>query len=305
MCPVGISATSIYDKSPSRSSNSKFNCSLSGHHADLYVDENSLETPPSVQIRFSSPQLVSPLNVSAPANTTLISLLHQLYHGEEYEFFREGAHQIFYSLVFCPSNGEKMLNQMTVQKNTEVTNSNFSMVVHDSIGIDLKPNGDSMQKSYLWSDMNRSRKLKHTANYSNFDEEFGSRCEGLDEICIQCMEIIEFLARVNMRLSKDKRASGESVFVNPGLSYKLAKQTEDPLFVAGGMIPQWCLSIPAFTPNMYVASKLTRISFSAKVSHYFLLLYQLIASLMLLENFCLIVSLLVFREVRLGSRMRR
>ena len=254
MCPVGVSATSDNQGPPSFDS-IKFKLSLDGRNIDIYVEDNSLEFPPSLEVRFSSPQILSPVNVSA-SDTTLISLLFQLYQDEECDFFRDDeAHQIFYSVILQPSKGEeKWFNQVPTPKKTEGTNSNIPMIVNDGMDMALKVKDDPTQKQYLWSNAtcSRSRKLSHTTNYSDCDE-LGSRCDGLDEICIQCIEVIELLARVNSRLPKDKQydtSTSGSIFVNQTLSQKLTKQSEDPLFVVGGIAPEWCLAVPAFAPNM-------------------------------------------------------
>ncbi|OEU17094.1 hypothetical protein FRACYDRAFT_237502 [Fragilariopsis cylindrus CCMP1102] len=255
MCPVGVSATSDNQGPPSFDS-IKFKLSLDGRNIDIYVEDNSLEFPPSLEVRFSSPQILSPVNVSA-SDTTLISLLFQLYQDEECDFFRDDeAHQIFYSVILQPSKGEeKWFNQVPTPKKTEGANSNIPMIVNDGMDMALKVKDDPTQKQYLWSNAtcSRSRKLSHTTNYSDCDE-LGSRCDGLDEICIQCIEVIELLARVNSRLPKNKRydtSTSGSIFVNQTLSQKLTKQSEDPLFVVGGIAPEWCLAVPAFAPNIF------------------------------------------------------
>ena len=66
------------------------------------------------------------------------------------------------------------------------------------------------------------------------------------------MEIIEFLARVDAKSPRDNKNGTGSIFVNQELSQKLTKQTEDPLLVVGGTVPERCFAIPTLTPNMYV-----------------------------------------------------
>merc|ERR1712238_216269 len=194
MRPIGVSAISG-KQNPLSSDSFKFKCRLDGRNIDFYVSETLVEFPPSLSLRFSSPQLLSPVNLSPPADTTLISLLYQLCQDEE-------------------------------------TNSNLIVTGDDGMDMELKAKVDLTQQ-YLWSNTtcNRSRKLPYTTSYPDIDE-LGSRCDGLDEICIQCIEIIEFLARVNTKLIKDKQydtSNSGSIFANQGLSQKLIKQIEDPL----------------------------------------------------------------------------
>jgi hypothetical protein len=253
MCPVGVSATSKFDQqNPLKSDRLNYRCSVGCRNVVIYVDRKLLEISPSFQIRFSSPQLLGAMSASATEETTLVSLLHELNQGEMIDFFREEGHQILYSLIFKPSTNEERINDVIVKKRPIPLNSKSSTscgAYDDRMDIEMKPNDELVHKK-IWANNDQSIKLTDTPNFLDSDE-LGPRCADLDEICIQCMEILEFLARVNTRFAIDKNENG-FVFVNEDLSQKLSKQTEDPLFVVGGIIPDWCLSIPAFTPNMYV-----------------------------------------------------
>ena len=252
MRPVEVSPTSkSARRSELKTDKTKFMCSMGCRNIHLNVDRNLLELPPSFQIRFNSPHSVSAV-VTPSGESTLISLLHQLHHGENVDYFCDKGHQIFYNLVFKPSTSEDRLTETIMQKKIVALNSKSqrSSDVHDSyLDLDLKPNDEPIQRK-LWATEDHSLMLAHTAKLFDFDE-IGSKCPGLDEICIQCMEILEFLARVNTRFVIDKKENG-SIFVNEDLSQKLTKLTESPLLIVGGIIPEWCLSTPALTPNMYV-----------------------------------------------------
>ena len=253
MCPVGVNATSKFDnQNQLKSDKTNFNCFMGGRNVTIYVDQKLLEFSPSLQIRFSSPQSPSAINVSATAERTLVSLLHQLHQGEMIDFFHDEGYQILYSLVFKPSTIEERQDETIVKKKMNALNTELSMNSDGYDGcmdLELNPNDDPIHKK-IWANDDQSLNLTHTANCYDYDE-LGTRCAGLDEICIQCIEILEFLARVNARFVIDKKENA-SVFVNEDLSQKLTKLTEDPLFIVGGIIPEWCLSIPALTPNMYV-----------------------------------------------------
>jgi hypothetical protein len=96
--------------------------------------------------------------------------------------------------------------------------------------------------------------LSDSAIFSD-DEDVGASltCEGLDEICIQCLEIIQYLAEVDSILDGRQRKDDkrESVFVSQGLSQKLRDQLENPLLVVGKAIPSWCVTLPTFTPQIF------------------------------------------------------
>jgi hypothetical protein len=303
MCPVGVNATSKFDKRTQlKSDRTKFNCFMGCRNITIYVDQKLLEFSPSFQICFSSPQSLSAINVSATAERTLVSLLHQLHQGEMIDFFHDEGYQILYSLVFQPSTNEERQDEVMVKKKMNALNTELSMnsdVYDGCMDLELKANNDPIHKK-LWANDDQSLKLTHTANCYDYDE-LGTRCAGLDEICIQCIEILEFLARVNTRFVIDKKENA-SVFVNEDLSQKLTKLTEDPLFIVGGIIPEWCLSIPALTPNMYVSIPVYIYIFVQTMCadnflQCLIFLHTPIASVILREKHFSIVLLLVFQEV--------
>ena len=244
MCPVEVSPASKLDERISRKCDkTKFKCSTGHRKIQLNVDPKLLESPPLLEICFHSSR--SPSSKFTPdGENTLISLLQQLNQGN-IDYFRDEGHEILYSVILKPNQENadiRLLQQKTIALYSKPrTIDNISRISDD----------ESIHKK-LWSHEKLSQKSTHKVNLLNFDE-VGSRCPGFDEICIQCIEIIEFLARINTRFVISKKENN-SIFVNEDLSLKLTKQTEDPLFVVGGVIPDWCLSIPALTPNMYVNS---------------------------------------------------
>ena len=254
MCPVGVNPRSnTNERSPLKFDSTEFNCSLGCRKVSIHVDRKQLEFSPSFQLRFNSPQSLSAIDVSTTAETTLVSLLHQLYQGEAFDFFRDEGHQIFYSLDFQPSTNEARRNEKIMQRNIKSSNSEVRMG-GDVHGAEVNSN-EKVKYKKIWATDDQNHNFMHMASFFDYGD-LGSKCVGLDEICIQCMEILEFLARINTRFVIDKKENG-SVFVNEDLSQKLTKQTEDPLFIVAGIIPEWCLSIPTLTPNMYVFSSVS------------------------------------------------
>jgi len=244
MRPADISATSQLNQESSMNPRAiKFTCSVGDSNIVIYADENLLEFPPSLQVRFSSFQTLNPATTSSPSETTLISLLQKQNQGETCDFFRDEGHQLFFSVVIEPSRTDRFVNKM-VQKKQGVRN----VCDHNPIELELKPHDDVIHQK-IWAKADQSCKLSHITCLS--DNGDGPKYEGFDEICVQCMEIIEFLARVDNKCFKKNKDGGGSAFVNQELSQKLIKQTEDPLFVVGGTVPKWCLAIPTMTPNIF------------------------------------------------------
>ena len=252
MCPVGLNVK-LSGHNPPSSDAVKFACNLDSCNIDIYVDQTSLEFPPYLSVQFNSPHTVSPANISTQDDSTLISLLYKLSQDEEYNFVRDEPHQIFYSVNVRSFIGEKSFDHTPTQKISKEKKLKLAMISNDFL-ISKEPTAidDPAQKQYTFSTLtrNRSRKLSLAANYPN-ENELGARCNGLDEICVQCIEIIEFLAKEHSKLREDNMVfNNGSIFVNQVLSQKLIKQTEDPLFVVGEIVPEWCFVVPTCAPNM-------------------------------------------------------
>jgi hypothetical protein len=245
MCPVGIQAESSR-LFPSTSTVRSWKCKIGDKAMEICIDKAFVDLPPSVSIEFSSPRHASPITISSPSETTLVGLLCKLYDSEEMEVFPKKGHQITYSVVVRPTKGA---NGFSSIKQAAIDKSAFAQSL---TAIDMDTSTD--QLTTLLDTSNRSRKLSDSAIFSD-DEDVGASltCEGLDEICIQCLEIIQYLAEVDNILDGRQRKDDkrESVFVSQGLSQKLRDQLENPLLVVGKAIPSWCVTLPTFTPQIF------------------------------------------------------
>ncbi|KAL3925346.1 MAG: hypothetical protein SGILL_000474 [Bacillariaceae sp.] len=234
MRPVEMSAesTKFASLSPSLLS---WKCDL-GH---VQIEEDLVELPPAITVSFSSPRDASQVRIPSPANTTLVSLLCQLHRGEEFDLFEDQGHLVTYSVSIRPS---KSLHRVrNLKRSAPEATAGFiqaSDMVIDHFG--TTP-GIAQQ--------NRSRKLSDSQLASSSDDEFTgilSSCDGLDEVCIQCLEIFECLAG-----SQKEKDASFAPFVNQALSQKLREQLENPLIVAGGACPSWCVALPSFSPHVF------------------------------------------------------
>jgi hypothetical protein len=244
----------------------EWRCDIGGRDLYLRVDRSISELPPLLRVRFSSQKMLSPLDLPSPSDTTLISLLWQIYERDEQIIFGDDACQIGYSVTCEPreliekykkppsavsSNMPSSVTRLdqVVQESENQTNE-FAMLDEENSPM----HAAELEKRSPWSPENRSRKLTHLTSYGSEDEAtFSDLCDGLDEICIQCMEIIGLLADVseNPAESTERTSSMPSAFENKELSKKLVEQLEDPLMVVGGALPDWCFIAPSFAPRVF------------------------------------------------------
>lgn len=248
MSPAGIKAVSR-DSVMSGSNVTSWICDIGGRKYEIFIPQSLLERPPSLLVQYKSVNVSSPVKVPAPDDTTLLSLLYSLFR-EEFEVFGSKPHQIIYSIAYCPSKHSKLTEQLwedgtlvaSLDRQTNAYAIDSSFASRDEAFV-----GDE------WPTENRSRKLVPPVTDSD-DENANTRLsvEGFDEICVQCVEILELLAEVKTKMSGWTKEGDNSlsVFVNEELSQKLSSQLENPLCVVGGVAPEWCFSVPSYAPHV-------------------------------------------------------
>lgn len=269
MCPVELDlsagpAPSLV-KRPSGIGGVVWRCSL-GKEVDIFAERAVVELPPRVRVKFSSSMSHKALDIVSPDDTTLISLLWQLHRRGERQRFGDQSHSLYYSVSFESGKSFDQDENLPVPFAAAPNNkadwkemlSGYDVAAVaklKSTAVGILADQKELERSVSWPHHeNRSRKLTHLTSYSSDDEgTYRGLCDGLDEICVQCLEIIRLLSEVsdNPAEPKDKKGSSTTIFENAGLSKKLTEQLEDPLVVVGGAIPEWCFVAPSFAPRAF------------------------------------------------------
>lgn len=244
MRPVEITAKSTMKHVPDPSLLT-WKCDFGDQLIQVFVESDSVDLPPSVVVDFGSSSKTTSLTISATRDTTLVSLLCQLHEGQEVDIFNKKGHEIEYGISIRPSRSSQRLNCLKKSALKDM-HSTAGLLQTQAIDVD-----DIVSPIVVHP--TRSRKLSDSAVSDEEDAEVPMPSEGLDEICIQCLEIIEFMAEVDKQYSVDKKSEEKNsdVFVNQRLSQKLTDQLQNPLIVVGGAVPTWCLELPSFSPHAF------------------------------------------------------
>lgn len=238
-------AESMHPMEVGRQSVKEWECQV-GNHV-LGVDKASLESPPELSIEFTSNQeLQSPLLLTDQSEKTLVSVLWQTHGKDEQHVLTDGSQQMQFSF-----------------KCKQKEASDYSMKLRSHANL---PTSQGVRKEYTSpnerlgeienepSRRSGKRKLGHAAGNTDVSMNMLSLSSyGLDEICVQCMEIIGFLADASTSAAKSKclGRKGENYFENKVLSRKLKEELGKPLLVVGGALPDWCFIAPAFSPQVF------------------------------------------------------
>ena len=274
MCPVEVNLSDDTlprsTKDSATSTGFVWRCPLGDAGVDVYAERTIVEQPPRLRVKFSSEDTLSALEIASPEDTTLVSLLWRLCQRDDQQLVGDRPHKVFYS-VACeipfsvgpeePFAVPPLFGSRATSIDTQRTKEESAVAAAEAASrsrLDVHPSeldATDMDTSVPWtSPGSRSRKLRHITTYLSEEEgQYRGLCDGLDEICVQCMELIGILSEGAEVASepKDKHALAPSIFETAALSKKLLQQLEDPLMVVGGALPEWCIAAPSFAPRVF------------------------------------------------------
>jgi hypothetical protein len=255
MRPVELSvpdnAEAIADEGSPESASWK--CKLGDSEVRLVAESQSaVEVPPQLHVAFGAHEKFPGMGASPLGNKTLVGALKSLHerHNKLHEWSLKRTHKLFFSV--STSNEMPLVpgddNDILLQRPMKTQGS------HPSSHLFLS--NPSTNQGFSWSHQqeSRSRKLSSQSPVNDDDDEVPvGLCEGLDEISIQCMEVISLLSEIveDSSISIDKDQQIQSAFANATLSKKLIEQLDDSVSVVGGTLPDWCTAAPSFAPRVF------------------------------------------------------
>ena len=202
------------------SASAQFPCHIGEKQVRVSFNEDEIEEPPTLNVHFrEKDHSSSPLLPGVRKDTTLVSLLGML-RLNEVEVFDPRGHELGFTISFSPTPKS----------------------------VKLKSSG-----SFVFNDCPSSMA---EAEVTSASSQCSTTCEGIDEICMQVLDVIESLAETQERMEGIPRAKHDDdeasfdVFVNRLLSKKLMDQLENPLNVVGGSLPSWCHLLPSCAPKV-------------------------------------------------------
>jgi HECT-domain (ubiquitin-transferase) len=210
----------------------------------ITASQQYVEVPTQWNVYFSVAEKMPCLNIYDSTSQTTIRYLRDLYTKQAnfYEWPPKAAIKLFFSL-------SKGVHKEVVMQNVDSTNKMIDCRTTLHTGYDMKVGSFETE---LRTD-NRSRKLSSRSMSPDNDSVTMTVCDGIDELCMQCMEIISLLSECaeNSALQREKDDPSLTGFASTTLSKKLTDQLEDPLCVVGGALPDWCLAATSFAPRAF------------------------------------------------------
>jgi HECT-domain (ubiquitin-transferase) len=210
-----------------------FECKLEGSSCQVVIAATSVESPPCLLVRFSTHEKLPTMALTTSPDRTFISALKELHRMQKKwsEWPPKPSCRLLYSVT--------------------VTFSELPMNLKPSVVDSLSSN----MVDVLSGQERRSRKASASLTMEEEREREGvaSLCDGVDEICVQCMEIIGLLSDCAEDPSSpmDRDMLDLPGFSNSNLSRKLSAQLDQILCCVGSALPEWCLVAPSFAPHVF------------------------------------------------------
>lgn len=190
-------------------------CRIGTTPLNILFDPSAVETPLLHTVTFSLEETSPGLELSTVE--TLACGLKKL-HDRSQKVVQEHHAELFYVVTSVPQ-----ASVVSDCKSVSVTKrANAQCLAVDPLNDQATIVSKSMKLSSLASEL---------------------LCQGLDDTCIKCMEVISEFAR--HLGSQDSEAS------NAALSKKLLAELSEPLAVIAGNLPSWCIVAPSYAPRVF------------------------------------------------------
>lgn len=218
-----------------------------GKKVNLVCDNSMAERPPCLRVKLSMNENLPGTCFNSSKDTTLVGALRLLHKQGDTGLKWPPADKVTTKLFFSID----VDNVFTEEKKqlADVSLLDPSRTSNRQLHADVAERSSAVAACFA----NRARKLSSRSLGSDDEECQNELCEGLDDVSIQCMEVISLLAEYarDTVLHAERDEAGESLFANNDLSKKLSSQLDDPLAVVGGMLPEWCIKAPSFAPRVF------------------------------------------------------
>lgn len=217
-------------------------CRIGEAKVTLTCRGSSIEIPPELSVKFSTSDKLPPVSLAESPSTTLAHALTLLHRRQEKwsEWPPRSSCNLFFTLgaddprpLSCAVRRERVAMECDSVSSAELSTADSSLWTGRSV--------------------DRSRKFSARSLSPEREEAEASLCDGLDEICMQCMDVIGILSQHAEDSSEATESDRPTIpgFANPSLSKKLTDQLDDPLCVVGGALPEWCTRAPTFAPRAF------------------------------------------------------
>lgn len=220
-----------------------FHFELSGQGHTFRFNEGDIESMPTMDVTLSTHEKMPGMEF-VRRDATLISAILKLHNQKDTttEISTSRPIELFFSISTKGGETRVSAKQEAVCPKIAALPAPGSPPASMEIDVSIHVSQDVP---------NRTRKLS-LRSVTSEDQDTAIICDGLDEICMQSMEVIGVLSEFTgeTRILRDRERTG-SVFANHSLSKKLNNQLDDALSVVGGALPEWCITAPSFAPRVF------------------------------------------------------
>lgn len=212
----------------------RMKCVMDDGEFEIIARVFRLEEPPKVKVLLGVDERMPPSQPSGdPSETTLVHALKEYYKKQDKwnEWPPFPSCQLYFTIEVEPVGQKVGLS------------GDVDMELEDLVG------------EIAESTSGRSRKLSSRSLATDEEEPNSLLSKEFDSCCVHCMEIISAIAECaqapTSSLTPVKGGPKLLGFSNITLSNKLVEQLENPVYVVGGALPEWCKIATSFAPHLF------------------------------------------------------
>ena len=226
-----------------------FACKIGEEDVEIVPDINVIELPPKLEVRFNVHEKLPGIEFGNTGAITLVRALQVINERRQdcADSVLTGQHKLYFAVSLV---GSSLLSVAPIKKC--VAEQEHSAGTDEPRISGAKVSDWGTINALKQEPVRRTRQLSGQSQLSDDVDTIGGLCDGLNDVCVQCMEVIDVLSAASgYNLSSRDRHSKGSAFANDALSKKLLSYLEDPLAVVGGVLPEWCIRAPSFAPRVF------------------------------------------------------
>jgi hypothetical protein len=207
----------------------------------LSVSSDIVENPPRIRVLCATKEHLP--GVWLDDSETVVKMLADVQNHQDkfYDWPPQSSVQLYFSL-HIDYHDTNRVDAIETDTTSDALAGSFFPHDLEPLTLEWNPQIES-----------RSRKLSTRSIGSSDEIPSVSLCDGVDELCMQCMDVIGLFAECSEDNSSpiEKDDSCMTGMSNINMSKKLMDQLDDPLCVVGGLLPKWCIAGPSFCPRVF------------------------------------------------------
>lgn len=224
-----------------------FKCRIGEADIEIVPDIVLMEFPPKLEVVFNVYEKLPGIEFSNAGEVTLVRVLQVINDRRQdcVDYQLIGEHKLFFTI-------RNSLRSVSSRQRCVAGHEAIAELTEPQVSGGKVSDWETLTTAIKKEPIRRIRQLSGQLPMPDDVDTMTGLCDGLNDVCVQCMEVIDILSESSgYNLSSKDQHSKASAFANDTLSKKLLSYLDDPLAVVGGILPEWCIKAPSFAPRIF------------------------------------------------------